>query len=72
MPGSTLGMSQAVAIGEDGNICNACSSSAGGDITYSKSGSYSQESWWDLRMARHAEFMRLALEKQIQSARIKQ
>lgn len=72
MPGSTLDMSQAVAIGEDGNICNACSSSAGGDITYSKSGSYSQESWWDLRMARHAEFMRLALEKQIQSARIKQ
>ena len=72
IPGSTLGMSQAVAIGEDGNICNACSSSAGGDITYSKSGSYSQESWWDLRMARHAEFMRLALEKQIQSARIKQ
>ena len=66
MPGSTWDMSQAVAIGEDGNICNACSSSAGGEITYSKSGPDDKESWWDLRMARHAEFMRLAEEKAIQ------
>ena len=66
IPGSTAGMSQAVAIGKDGNICNACSSSAGGEITYSKSGSDDEESWWDLRMARHAEFMKLAVEKQIQ------
>ncbi len=65
MPGSTWDMSQAVAIGEDGNICNACSSSAGGEITYSKSGTDDEESWWDLRMARHAEFMKLAAEKQI-------
>ena len=66
MPGCTLGMSQAVAIGEDGNICNACSSS-GGRITYSQSGSYDGEwSWWDLRMARHAEFMKLIVEEQIQ------
>ncbi len=66
MPGSTWDMSQAVAIGEDGNICNACSSSGGGEITCSKSGSDDEESWWDLRMARHAEFMKLAVEKQIQ------
>ena len=65
MPGSTWDMSQAVAIGEDGNICNACSSSPG-RITYSKSGSDDEESWWDLRMARHAEFMKLAAGKQIQ------
>ena len=65
MPGCTAGMSQAVAIEEDGNICNACSSSPG-RITYSKSGSDDEESWWDLRMARHAEFMKLAVEKQIQ------
>ena len=65
MPGSTWDMSQAVAIGEDGNICNACSSSPG-RITCSKSGSDEEESWWDLRMARHAEFMKLAVEKQIQ------
>lgn len=66
MPGSTWDMSQAVAIGEDGNICNACSSSGGGDITYSKSGPDDGESWRDLRMARHAEFMKLAVERQIQ------
>ena len=65
LPGSTLGMSQAVAIGEDGNICNACSSSPG-RITCSTSGSDKEESWWDLRMARHAEFMKLAVENQIQ------
>ena len=64
MPGSTWDMSQAVAIGEDGNICNACSSSGGGEITYSRSGSDDEESWWDLRMARHAEFMKLAAEGQ--------
>ena len=66
MPGSTWDISQAVAIGEDGNICNACSSSGGGDITYSKSGPDDGESWWDLRMARHAVFMKLAVERQIQ------
>ncbi len=65
IPGSTWDMSQAVVIGEDGNICNACSSSPG-RITCSKSGSDDEESWWDLRIARHAEFMKLAVEKQIQ------
>ena len=66
MPGCTVGMSQSVAIGEDGNICNACSSGPG-RITCSKSGSDDEESWWDLRMARHAEFMKLIVEKQIQN-----
>ena len=66
MPGCTAGMSQSVAIGEDGNICNACSSSPG-RITYSKSGSDDEPSWWDLRMARHAEFMKLISEEQIQN-----
>ena len=67
MPGCTAGMSQAVAIGEDGNICNACSSSPG-RITYSKSSKSDNEpSWWDLRMARHAEFMKLISEEQIQN-----
>ena len=66
MPGSTWDMAQAAAIGEDGNICNACASSPGGGFTFSQSGSGEEESWWDLRMARHAEFMKLAAEKQIQ------
>ena len=66
MPGCTLGMSQAVAVGEDGNICNACSSS-GGTITCSQSGNSGDEwSWWDLRMARHAEWMKLVAEEQVQ------
>ena len=65
MPGCTLGMSQAVAIGEDGNICNACSSS-GGSFSFSTSGSSDAESWWDMRMARHAELMELLIERQIQ------
>ena len=66
MPGCTLGMSQAVAIGEDGNICNACSSS-GGRITWSESGGPANGlNWWDLRMARHAEFMKLITSEQIQ------
>lgn len=66
IPGSTLRMSQCVAIGEDGNICNVCSSSGGGGFTFSKSGSDDGESWWELRMARHAEFMKLLAEKQLQ------
>ena len=67
LPGSTWDMSQAVAIGEDGNICNACSSSAGGGITFSRSGSDDDGfSWWDLRMARHAEFMKLLADAQDQ------
>lgn len=61
-------MSQAVAIGEDGNICNACSSSGGGEITYSKSGSDDDISWWDLRMARHAELMKLVMRQQMENA----
>lgn len=68
MPGSTWDMSQAVAIGEDGNICNACSSSGGGEITYSKSGSDDDISWWDLRMARHAELMKLVMRQQMENA----
>lgn len=68
MPGCTWDMSQAVAIGEDGNICNACSSSGGGEITYSKSGSDDDISWWDLRMARHAELMKLVVRQQMENA----
>ena len=68
LPGSTWDMSQAVAIGEDGNICNACSSSGGGGLTFSRSGSGDELSWWDLRMARHAGFMKLLVEGQLQAS----
>ena len=67
LPGSTPGMSQAIAIGEDGNICNACASSSGGTITCSRSGPDDDlPSWWDLRVARHAEFMELLIQKRIE------
>ena len=66
MPGCTLGMSQAVAIGEDGNICNACSSSGGGSFSFSGGGSGDMESWWELRMARHAELMEKLIERQLE------
>lgn len=73
MPGSTWDMAQAVAIGEDGDICNACASSPGGEITYSESPSGRKESWWDLRMARHAELMKRITAQQIQhSMRVSQ
>ncbi|MDE7244590.1 MAG: hypothetical protein K2O18_11555 [Oscillospiraceae bacterium] len=62
MPGSTLGMSQAVAIGEDGNICNACSSSSGGTITQS---SDEMVQAYYLRMAKRADFMRWLAKQQI-------
>ena len=66
IPGSTAGMSRAVAIGEGGNICNACSSSSG-RVTFSRSGTDDDTiSWWDLRMARHGEFMKLLVEGRIE------
>ncbi len=64
IPGISARMSQAVAIGADGNICNACASSAGGGFTYSTSGT-DETDWWELRIARHMEFMKLAAERQL-------
>ncbi len=62
-PGCTVGMSQAVAIGEDGNICNAVSSSSGGEITYSGD---EMVRLYRLRMAKRAEFMRWLTQEQIE------
>lgn len=62
--GSTLGMSQAVAIGEDGNICNACASSSGGSIT--TSGDDEMVRAYRLRMAKRADFMRWVVQQQIE------
>ncbi len=61
LPGCTVGMSQAVAIGEDGNICNAVSSSSGGEFTYS---SDEMVRAYYLRMAKRADFMRWLTKKQ--------
>ena len=58
MPGIEARSSWSVAIGEDGNIVNAQSHSAG-EITTSKSGKDDddEKSFWELRLERHAYFM---------------
>lgn len=55
-------MSQAVAIGEDGCIVNAVSSSQP-RLTRSSSDT---EDWWDIRKARHAYYMSLITETQLE------
>ena len=69
LPGSTAGMNQAIAIGEDGSIVNVqASSSGGGRITRSGDTEEDALSWWDLRMARHAYFMELLIQGQREDA----
>ena len=62
-PGYTTGMSQAIAIGEDGEIANVLS--CGGDTMRSNKQKNNEEDeydWWMERMARHAMFMQLWLQ----------
>ncbi|GFI61422.1 hypothetical protein IMSAG049_00581 [Clostridiales bacterium] len=61
IPGSAIGMSQCVAIGENGEIVNAQSSSQP-KITYSQSSS--DDSWWELRVKRQAKYFELIEEAQ--------
>lgn len=65
MPGCTVGMSQSVAIGEDGMIVNACSSSGGFSVSESKSGEDDEEDFWTARARRHHEYMQLVIQEQI-------
>lgn len=55
MPGSTVGMSQAVAIGKDGTIVNAAASKAGGTLT--KSSDEMVQAYYR-RLEKRAEFYR--------------
>lgn len=64
MPGIEARSSWSIAIGEDGSIVNTESHSQG-EITTSKSGKDDEESWWDLRLKRHAYFMEQITEKQL-------
>ncbi len=66
--GSTIGMSQAVAIGEDGNICNAVSSNGGGEITYS--GDEMVRAYY-LRLAKRADFMRWLAKEYLSKEQLK-
>lgn len=59
IPGITVGMSQSIAIGEDGSIVNV-QSSTGPDVTHSKKNDSDDEpDFWELRANRHAYFMQL-------------
>lgn len=66
--GSTIGMSQAVAIGEDGNICNAVSSKGGGEITYS--GDEMVRAYY-LRLAKRADFMQWLAKEHLSKEQLK-
>lgn len=65
MPGSAAEISQAVAIGEDGDICNACASRSGG--SFSKSSDEMVQAYYR-RMEKRAEFMRWLAKERIEEA----
>ena len=61
-PGCTIGMSQAVVIGEDGEIANVVSIGAEDSISMSNNKKDDEEDaydWWLERLARHALYMQL-------------
>lgn len=64
LPGCTAGMSQCVAIGEDGQIANV-ESCSGGSISRSESEDDTGEDFWDARARRHRAYMRQVVEAQI-------
>lgn len=62
-PGYTTGMSQAIAIGEDGEIANVLSCGGEDAIRGNKQKNSDEDEydWWAERMARHAMYMQLWL-----------
>ena len=63
-PGCTIGMSQAIAIGEDGEIANVVSIGSGDSISGNKQKNNGEEEydWWIERMARNALYMQFLLQ----------
>ena len=64
-PGCTVGMSQAIAIGEDGEIANVLAGGGSDTMRSNKQKTNNEEDeydWWMERMARHALYMQLWLE----------
>ena len=59
--GCTVGMSQAIAIGEDGEIANVLACGGGDSISMNKNKNDDEDQydWWMERMARHAMYMEL-------------
>lgn len=65
LPGSTAGMSQSLAIGEDGGIVNVQASSPPELNRSKREDSDDRPDFWDLRAKRHAWYMRLRQEEQL-------
>jgi hypothetical protein len=64
-PGCTVGMSQAIAIGEDGEIANVLAGGGSDTMRSNMQKTNNEEDeydWWMERMARHALYMQLWLE----------
>lgn len=64
LPGCTVGMSQCIAIGEDGEIANVQACGSGG-LTRSKSGDDNEDDFWTARAKRHHAYMLQVIEAQI-------
>lgn len=64
LPGYTAGMSQAIAIGEDGEIANVLACGGGENASKNKKQNSEEDEydWWEERHARHAMFMQLLIE----------
>ncbi|MBQ8413376.1 MAG: hypothetical protein IJX12_07225, partial [Lachnospiraceae bacterium] len=65
LPGCTIGMSQAIAIGEDGEIANVLAGGGSDTMRSNKQKTGNEEDeydWWMERMARHALYMQIWLE----------
>ena len=64
LPGCTAGMSQAIAIGEDGEIANVLACGGGEAVSKNKKQNDEEDEydWWEERHARHAMFMQLLIE----------
>lgn len=64
LPGSTMGMSQCVAIGEDGLIANVQACGSGG-VTRSKDSDEDEKDFWEARTRRHRLYMQQVAAQQI-------
>ncbi len=64
LPGCTMGMSQCLAIGEDGQIANVQACSSGGSLSQSKSGD-DEEDFWDARTKCFRLYMEQVVEAQL-------
>ena len=65
LPGSTVGMSQCLAIGEDGQIANVQACGDGGLSKVNRQQEDEGESFWEARLRRHRRYMQQVMADQI-------